>query len=200
MSDEPFNYFFKTLNRGGLLDLIYPPPRAYGKSIIMQLAKTRATNPMTSTVVGDPGHITMLDLECSLDFLVRDPFGLTGKNYDRPFLYHGDLIAKFEDRDHPECTVCASLVRMDKRDPRNPNPAAGTFREFYVTHKDKQERVKNKTMALMKAEILHKRLVAEKLARIAEEQRLIRVERDRQAEEVRINEQHLMSLPAYGGF
>ena len=98
----------------------------------------------------------------------------------------GDLLGEFKDPDFPECTVYASIVRIGKRDPRNPNPAAGAVRRFYITRDGYQEPVKNKTTAITKARIVHERLVAEAKAKIAEE--------------AWRNKEHLQALPAYGEF
>ena len=186
-----------------------PPVRGSGRSMLMEslmLAMGRG-NPrreisLTSTKARGTNEGDLFYFLDSFEFGLSPFDGLMPADYSRKesLLFEGDLLGKFEDPDHPECTVYASLVKMDKRDPRNPNPTAGTSRCFYVSRKGFKEQVRNKTTALSKAEVMHKRLVAEHKAVLAEEERLRRLEQERQAEEARRNSEHLRSLPAYGGF
>lgn len=192
---------------GELSIVMAAPVRGYGKSIILDPLVMGRSNPcrevnMTTTkargAAGDSNLLTWID---EIGF-GESPFnGLwTEHPVKAPVVFEGDLLGKFEDPDHPECTVYASLVKMDRRDPRNPNPKAGTSRSFYVSRNGFKEQVRNKTTALAKAEIMHKRLVAERKAALAEQERQHRLEEERQIEEARRSNEHLRAHPAYGGF
>lgn len=161
------------LNSGGL-----------SKSIIFDVLKDRKT-----LRGADPG-IIYVDTEMPFS----DLFGS-----DLPII-DDTRLATFEDPEHPECTTFASLMKLDKRDPRNPNPQAGSVKRFFVSHKGGREQVRNKTTALARAEAIHKRLVAERKAVIAEEKRQKILAQEQAIEEARRNREHLTALPAFGGF
>lgn len=192
---------------GELSIVMAAPVRGYGKSIILDSLAMGLNKPgrevnMTATktrgAVGDSNLLTWID---EIGF-GESPFNSlwTEHPVKAPVVFEGDLLGRFEDPDHPECTVYASLVKMDRRDPRNPNPQAGTSRSFYVSRNGFKEQVRNKTTALAKAEIMHKRLVAERKAALAEQEHQRRLEEERQIEEARRSNEHLQAHPAYGGF
>jgi hypothetical protein len=186
---------------GILSALVAPPSRGYGKSLLMGDLFRAAREPAVTSTRGtdEPGIIILDEYDFPFDGLRSL---LKPKEFPRhePFIFPGDLLAEFEDPEFPECTVYASIDRMDKRDPRNPNPAAGTVRRFYVTRDGYQELVRNKTTAIAKAKTMHERLVAEAKAKIAEEKRQLAIRQAEIFEEARRNHEHLQALPAYGGF
>lgn len=195
-----FNFSSRDMSKSVFQDLYMARPRIERKADLRGISTTNAL------VVDEVSELTIDGLH-RLKSRMRGDDGLSGlfpldgfTTCDKkgPFIW--DVLSTFEDLDHPECTVYASLEKIDRRDPRNPNPNAGAVRRFFVTHEGRQEQVRNKTMAIARAEALHKRLVAEKKARLAEEERLRRLEQERQFEEARRNNEHLQALPAFGGF
>ncbi|SOC90055.1 hypothetical protein SAMN05216358_0074 [Rhizobium sp. AN5] len=195
---------------GELSIVMASPSRGYNKSMLTEtlmlaLGRSSPSRELKMTATKTRGtHEASGDLFYFLNEIAigESPFNnLWTENPVRaPVVFEGDLLGKFEDPDHPDCTVYASLMKVDRRDPRNPNPLAGTSRSFYVSRKGFKEQVKNKTTALAKAEIMHKRLVAERKAVLTELERQRRLEEERQIEEARSSSEHLRALPAYGGF
>lgn len=102
-------------------------------------------------------------------------------------------IATFKNEEWPEATVTVTLEKLDKRDPRNPNPAAGSVRNFFVIHDGTKTRHRNLTTATAQGERLHKSLVA----------KAVKERDDAIAEAERLRQEQmaqLQSLPTFGGF
>lgn len=198
---------------GKLTEIFVLPSRGYSKSVFRDLHLQRPRPAVTTTSTAPEGMRGENPIMILLDEFARfeAPFRQPADKFDirdwfyqpvegRAALYPGDIIAKFEHPDHPDCTTFATLEKVDRRDPLNPNPAAGTIRRFYVVRDGRTEQVKNKTAALAKAETMHKRLIAEKHARQKEMERQRAIAAERAVEEARRNHDHLVSLPAFGGF
>lgn len=103
------------------------------------------------------------------------------------------VIATFKNEEWPEATVTVTLEKLDKRDPRNPNPAAGSVRNFFVIHDGTKTRHRNLTTATAQGERLHKSLVA----------KAVKERDDAIAEAERLRQEQmaqLQSLPTFGGF
>jgi hypothetical protein len=66
----------------------------------------------------------------------------------------------FSDDAFPDATVRVDKVWIDKRDPMNPNPAAGRQRGYMIFVGDRKSRViNNVAVALSRAQLLHHGLV-----------------------------------------
>lgn len=114
--------------------------------------------------------------------------------------HSGDVLEKLHNPEWPECDVSLVLEKIDKRDPLHPNPQAGTIRKFFVVHGTSRESVKNRTLGLNRAKEIHRRLIDEKITQQREMQRKRDLATERAIEEARRNQEHLTSLPAFGGF
>jgi hypothetical protein len=154
--------------------------RGNGKSTFMrdfmqEIITSAEAEPINQIVVGTRGILSMIDeLQPAIKF---EP----------------DLIKRFSDPDWPAADVTVTLEKLDKKDPRHPNPEAGTIRRFYVNASGRRSNQKNKTAALNHGKRTHERLVAA----------LVKDRDDRIAAEKReLLERHayLNSLPTFGDY
>lgn len=190
---------------GKLTDIFTLPPRGMSKSAFRDFCLGRPSPALTTTSTTPAGN--------SFDFMIVDE--LAGVSYERGGLWNGviptekvgnrwlignDIIASFKDPNWPDCDTFVALEKLDKRDPRHPNPQAGTQRHWFVLHGEKRHQVKNRTTAELHAKRLHERLVAAKLAEKKEQERQHQLAAERAVEEARRNHEHLIALPTFGGF
>jgi hypothetical protein len=116
------------------------------------------------------------------------------------WLPRDDVKATFKDEKHPSADTYLVLEKLDKKDPRHPNPAAGTQRLWYVLQGQKRVQVKNLSQGQARAHAMHlaeiKRIEDAKAA--AERERLIAA--TEAYEKAQREHQHLTNLPAFGGF
>lgn len=144
--------------------------RSLSKSVFTWPATSKLTgNELAGFVVGRTTELLAMD-----EFFGRAP---------QPRVYDGELLAKFEDPAWPDLTTFASILRVERRDPRHPNPAAGSLSSFFVTSTGYKLQVKNRTTAIAKAERLHKRLVRDAIEAVAkaEADRIAELERNASA-------------------
>jgi hypothetical protein len=81
--------------------------------------------------------------------------------WDSPYLSTPDLpVFTYRDDRWPAATVEVFARKLDKRDPRNPNPAAGSQEVFVVVASGRESAPSQLAMAKMRAEQTHLRLVA----------------------------------------
>jgi hypothetical protein len=120
------------------------------------------------------------------------PIPLTEK-VGKEWILLNDVKASFKSEEFPDTNTYLVLEKIDKKDPRHPNPKAGTVRNWFVLQGHKKEQVKNRTQGELRAKALHEKEVA-----------LIKKRRDDAITEARLialqNEQRLKALPLFGGF
>lgn len=174
----------------------FTPPSLYNKSIVremfvqMEIAAKEAgrrKNDGLFVIIDELG-----DIAGSGDyFSANKPCGVP---------HPGDVLNKLHDPEWPDCDVSLVLEKIDKRDPLHPNPRAGTIRKFFVVHGTSREPVKNRTLGLNRVKEIHRRLVDQKVAQQKEMQRKRALAAEQAIEEARRNQEHLASLPTFGGF
>ncbi|PZR92296.1 MAG: hypothetical protein DI537_14015 [Stutzerimonas stutzeri] len=90
-------------------------------------------------------------------------------------------VAVYKDERFPAATVEVHARKIDKRNPRNPNPAAGSHEQFVAIVGGREGKPTHLAMAKMQAEQIHKRLVA------ALQDEADRLAADKEAEEIALS-------------
>ncbi|QWY83098.1 hypothetical protein [Rhizobium phage RHph_X66] len=202
---------------GELSSIIALPSRGMGKSVFRELYMQqpmplpKITGTTANTIVVD--ELSSLTIDTLRD-AYRSANGSMQGWLDEADLFReiptekvgsawipkDDIRASFKDEAFPDADTFVVLERLDRKDPRHPNPAAGDTRHWFVLHGHKKIQVKNLSQAKRQAEHLH----LQTIARIKKEReeaacqaRLAHEEALRIAAE---NEAHLKAHPAFGGF
>jgi hypothetical protein len=202
-----------------LSGIIALPSRGAGKSVFQQLYMQRpridkgirgAT--VNTIVVDEAASAFTVDIlrnaiehiELRRDRLSWEDFPKFGPiptaKVDGKWLSRDDVKATFKDEKHPSADTYLVLEKLDRKDPRHPNPAAGTQRLWYVLQGQKRVQVKNLSQGQGRARAMHlaeiKRIEDAKAA--AERERLIAA--TEAYEKAQREHEHLTNLPAFGGF
>lgn len=148
----------------------------------------------TERAAGVGGLAILLDeMDMVSDWWVNDlPSG--------PALYTDDVRAEFRDAEFPEADTFVVLEKLDKKDPRHPNPAAGDSKRWFVKQGVKKVQVKNLTLGKRLAEKMHRgSITAIQMARELEAER-IRLAHEEELRIAAANDAHLKAHPAFGDF
>ena len=205
---------------GKLTELLADRSRGKSKSIFRDLYMGRpaltgmTTNTIVMDEIGEPGAITIDRLDKMMAMIERPVESSSIWWNDWPelgqipkmeevggkWIYLSDVKASFKDEEFPEAHTYLVLEKLDKKDPRHPNPAAGSQKHWFVLQGHKRIQVKNRTQGEARAKAMHLQVIegtkkrreqAELDAAIAVEQARLEAER---------NAQHLKAHPAFGGF
>ncbi|OWZ90407.1 hypothetical protein B9J07_27870 [Sinorhizobium sp. LM21] len=150
-------------------------------------------------------RMVSFDYEATLDSIwlndlpSRKPMPLMKEVGDK-WIFLSDIKASFEDEAFPNANAYLVLEKLDKRDPRHPNPAAGTQKQWFVLQGHKRIQVKNRTQGEAQARSMHLREITaiKKRRDQAELEAAIAIEEARQV--AAANEAKLKALPSFGGF
>ncbi|MBY3231814.1 hypothetical protein [Rhizobium laguerreae] len=222
LKDDAKGYFNEWLTGrewkpGELSSIIALPSRGMGKSVFQELYMQAMPLP---TITGRTANTIVVDEFASLtmDTLRRgirsasggfepwlDEFDLDkeiprAEKVGSAWILKDDIRASFKDEEFPDADTFLVLEKLDRKDPRHPNPAAGDIRRWFILQGHKKIQVKNLSQGTRRAEQLHRQTIA----RIKSEREdatykafLAHEEALRIAAE---NEAHLKSHPAFGGF
>jgi hypothetical protein len=205
--------------KGELSSLFALPARGAGKNVFQQLymqrpsvdegirgttANTIVVDEAASTITVDILRDAIEHIELRRDRLLWEDFPKFGPiptaKVDGKWLSRDDVKATFKDEKHPSADTYLVLEKLDRKDPRHPNPAAGTQRLWYVLQGQKRVQVKNLSQGQGRARAMHlaeiKRIEDAKAA--AERERLIAA--TEAYEKAQREHEHLTNLPAFGGF
>jgi len=201
--DNPFEWLARTGWKPGELSAIISPvfssvSKSVFRDLYMQVPRITEIA-KTERAAGARGLAVLLDeMDLVNDWWVNDwwvndlPAG--------PTPYLDDIRAEYRNSEHPEADTLVVLEKLDKKDPRHPNPAAGDSRHWFVKQGLKKVQVKNLTMGKRLAEKMHKQSIADidkARADAALQARLAQKEAERLAAE---NEAQLKAHPGFGGF
>ncbi|QNH71666.1 hypothetical protein V1VFAS_009 [Rhizobium phage V1VFA-S] len=203
---------------GELSSIIALPSRGMGKSVFRELFMQqplplpRITGTTANTIAVD--ELSSLTIDTLRDAMDSASGGLHGwlddadlyrkmprsEKVGSAWILKDDIRASFKDEGFPDADTFVVLEKLDRKDPRHPNPAAGDVRRWFVLHGHKKIQVKNLSQAKRQAEQLHLQSIAKtKKERddAAYQARLAHEEALRIAAE---NEAHLKAHPEFGGF
>ncbi|QNG62604.1 hypothetical protein B1VFA_032 [Rhizobium phage B1VFA] len=216
-------YFEEWLVGGGwklgeLSSIIALPSRGMGKSVFRELFMQqplplpRITGTTANTIIVD--ELSSLTVDTLRDAMDSASGGLHGwlddadlyreiprtEKVGSAWILNDDIRASFKDEEFPDADTFVVLEKLDRKDPRHPNPAAGDVRRWFILQGHKKIQVKNLSQGKRRAEQLHRQTIA-------------RIKSDREnaayqaflahEEAIRIaaeNEAHLQAHPAFGGF
>ncbi|MBD9511573.1 hypothetical protein IB265_32985 [Ensifer sp. ENS10] len=116
------------------------------------------------------------------------------------WIFLSDVKASFKDAEFPDADTYLVLEKLDKKDPRHPNPAAGTQKHWFVLQGHKRIQVKNRTQGEARAKAMHLQTIAgiKKRREQSELEAIIAVETARLV--AAENDAKLKALPSFGGF
>jgi hypothetical protein len=205
---------------GELSSIIALPSRGMGKSVFRELFMQqplplplpRITGTTANTIVVD--ELSSLTIDTLRDAMDSASGGLHGwlddadlyreiprtEKVGSAWILNDDIRASFKDEEFPDADTFVVLEKLDRKDPRHPNPAAGDVRRWFILQGHKKIQVKNLSQGKRRAEQLHRQTIARIKSdreNAAHQAFLAHEEAMRIAAE---NEAHLQAHPAFGGF
>ncbi|NKL08382.1 hypothetical protein GFL39_26290 [Rhizobium leguminosarum bv. viciae] len=197
---------------GELSSIIALPSRGLGKSVFRELYMQqpiplpKITGTTANTIVADEVSSFTIDklrkAISRVDHIWLDEADLVTPMpvEQTPYVLRDDVRASFKDEEFPEADTFVVLEKLDRKDPRHPNPAAGDVRHWFVLQGHKKMQAKNLSQAKRRAEQLHLQTIARIKKEREDAAHQARLAREEELRLAAANEAHLKAHPAFGGF